>query len=153
CSETVLITGESGTGNELIARAIHDMSARCTEPFLAINCGALTESLVDSELFVYVKAAFTGAIANTRCYFEAAGNGRIFLYEFAEMAMATQEKLLRVLEERKMRPVGMTEAKEISFNARVIVATNHDLKKDVRAGKFRLDLFYRVTVLQIHAPA
>jgi|GEM_PF-1523012 len=152
-SETVLITGESGTGKELIAHAIHDLSARCREPFLAINCGALTESLVESELFGYVKGAFTGAIANKRGYFEAAGNGTIFLDEFAEMSMATQAKLLRVLEERKIRPVGMTDAKEISFNARVIVATNHDLKKDVRAGKFRHDLYYRVNVLEIRAPA
>jgi transcriptional regulator with PAS, ATPase and Fis domain len=152
-SETVLITGESGTGKELIAKAIHDLSARCPEPFLAINCGALTESLVESELFGYVRGAFTGAIANKKGYFEAAGNGTIFLDEFAEMSMATQAKLLRVLEERKIRPVGMTDAKEIRFNARVIVATNHDLKKDVQAGKFRLDLFYRVNVLQIHAPA
>jgi transcriptional regulator with PAS, ATPase and Fis domain len=152
-SETVLITGESGTGKELIAKAIHDLSARCREPFLAINCGALTESLVESELFGYVRGAFTGAMANKRGYFEAAGNGTIFLDEFAEMSMATQAKLLRVLEERKIRPVGMTDAKEISFNARVVVATNHDLKKDVRAGKFRHDLYYRVNVLQIRAPA
>jgi transcriptional regulator with PAS, ATPase and Fis domain len=151
-SETVLITGESGTGKELIARAIHESSARCNGPFLAINCGALTESLVESELFGYVRGAFTGAIANKRGYFEAAGKGTIFLDEFAEMSMATQAKLLRVLEERKIRPVGMTDAKEISFNARVVVATNHDLKKDVRAGKFRHDLYYRVNVLQIRAP-
>jgi transcriptional regulator with PAS, ATPase and Fis domain len=152
-SETVLITGESGTGKELIAHAIHDLSARCGEPFLAINCGALTESLVESELFGYVRGAFTGAMTNKKGFFEAAGNGTIFLDEFAEMSQATQAKLLRVLEERKVRPVGVTEAKEISFNARVIVATNHDLRKDVRAGKFRHDLYYRVNVLQICAPA
>src|SRR6266498_500005 len=152
-SETVLITGESGTGKELIARAIHDLSARCREPFLAINCGALTESLVESELFGHVRGAFTGAMTNKKGFFEAAGNGTIFLDEFAEMSQATQAKLLRVLEERKVRPVGLTDAKEISFNARVIVATNHDLRKDIRAGKFRHDLYYRVDVLQIRAPA
>jgi transcriptional regulator with GAF, ATPase, and Fis domain len=152
-SETVLITGESGTGKELIARAIHDLSTRCREPFLAVNCGALTESLVESELFGHVKGAFTGAMTNKKGFFEAGGNGTIFLDEFAEMSQATQAKLLRVLEERKVRPVGLTDAKEISFNARVIVATNHDLRKDVRAGKFRHDLYYRVNVLQIRAPA
>ena len=152
-SETVLITGESGTGKELIAHAIHDLSARCAQPFLAINCGALTESLVESELFGHVRGAFTGAMTNKKGFFEAAGNGTIFLDEFAEMSQATQAKLLRVLEERKVRPVGMTDAKEISFNARVIVATNHDLRKDIRAGKFRHDLYYRVNVLQIRAPA
>jgi two-component system, NtrC family, response regulator HydG len=152
-SETVLITGESGTGKELIARAIHDLSTRCREPFLAVNCGALTESLVESELFGHVRGAFTGAMTNKKGFFETAGNGTIFLDEFAEMSQATQAKLLRVLEERKVRPVGLTDAKEISFNARVIVATNHDLRKDVRAGKFRHDLYYRVNVLQIRAPA
>jgi transcriptional regulator with PAS, ATPase and Fis domain len=152
-SETVLITGESGTGKELIAHAIHDLSARRRDPFLAINCGALTESLVESELFGHVRGAFTGAMTNKKGFFEAAGNGTIFLDEFAEMSQATQAKLLRVLEERKVRPVGMTEAKEINFDARVIVATNHDLRKDVRAGKFRHDLYYRVDVLQIRAPA
>jgi transcriptional regulator with GAF, ATPase, and Fis domain len=151
--ETVLITGESGTGKELIARAIHDLNTRCREPFLAVNCGALTESLVESELFGHVRGAFTGAVTNKKGFFEAAGNGTIFLDEFAEMSQATQAKLLRVLEERKVRPVGMTDAKEITFNARVVVATNHDLKKDVRAGKFRHDLYYRVNVLQIRAPA
>jgi transcriptional regulator with GAF, ATPase, and Fis domain len=152
-SETVLITGESGTGKELIAHAIHDLGARCREPFLAINCGALTESLVESELFGHVRGAFTGAMTNKKGFFEAAGNGTIFLDEFAEMSQATQAKLLRVLEERKVRPVGLTHAKEISFNARVIVATNRDLRRDVRAGKFRHDLYYRVNVLQISAPA
>jgi transcriptional regulator with GAF, ATPase, and Fis domain len=151
--ESVLISGESGTGKELIARAIHDLSSRSNAPYLAVNCGALSESLLESELFGHVRGAFTGAMANKKGFFEAAGNGTIFLDEFAEMSAAMQAKLLRVLEERKVRPVGMTEAREISFNARVIVATNHDLKKDVRAGKFRHDLYYRVNVLQIRAPA
>ncbi len=152
-SETVLITGESGTGKELIARAIHDLSARCREPFLAINCGALTESLVESELFGHVKGAFTGAMSTKKGVFEAAGKGTIFLDEFAEMSPVTQSKLLRVLEERRIRPFGLTEAREIVFNARVVVATNHDLRKDVREGKFRHDLYYRVNVLRICAPA
>jgi len=152
-SETVLITGESGTGKELIARLVHELSARCNGPYLAVNCGALSESLLESELFGHVKGAFTGAIGTKKGFFESAGNGTIFLDEFAEMLPAMQAKLLRVLEERKVRPVGMTDAKEISFNARVIVATNRDLRKDVREGKFRQDLYYRVNVLQINAPA
>ncbi len=152
-TETVLITGESGTGKVLIARAIHDLSSRRSQPFLAINCGALTESLLESELFGHVKGAFTGATSNKKGFFEAAGDGTIFLDEFAEMSPATQAKLLRVLEERKVRPVGLTEAREIALHARIVVATNHDLRDDVLAGKFRHDLYYRVNVLQIHAPA
>jgi transcriptional regulator with PAS, ATPase and Fis domain len=152
-SETVLISGESGTGKELIARAIHELGARRSKPFVAINCGALTESLLESELFGHVRGSFTGATGNKKGFFEAAGDGTIFLDEFAEMSLATQSRLLRVLEERTVRPVGLTEAKEIPLSARVVVATNHDLRHDVAVGRFRHDLYYRVNVLQICAPA
>lgn len=152
-SETVLITGESGTGKELIASAIHNLSARRTEPFLAINCGALTESLLESELFGHVRGAFTGAMSSKKGFFEAAGGGTIFLDEFAEMSLATQQRFLRVLQEGTVRPVGSTEAREIEINTRILAATNHDLKHDISEGKFRHDLYYRVNVLQINSPA
>ena len=153
CSSTVLITGESGTGKELIARSIHELSARRSQPFLAINCGALTESLLESELFGHVKGAFTGATSYKKGMFESACGGTIFLDEFAEMSSAMQVKLLRVLQERKVRPVGLTDSKEIEFAARVVVATNRDLKRDVSEGKFRQDLYYRVNVFPIRSPA
>lgn len=152
-SETVLITGESGTGKELIARGIHELGPRRSKPFLAVNCGALSESLLESELFGHVKGAFTGATANKKGFFEAASGGTIFLDEFAEMSLATQQRLLRVLQEGTVRPVGSTDAKEVEIDTRIVVATNHDLKHDVSEGKFRHDLYYRVNVLQIHSPA
>jgi transcriptional regulator with PAS, ATPase and Fis domain len=153
CSATVLITGESGTGKELIARSIHDLSTRRGQPFLAINCGALTESLLESELFGHVKGAFTGATAYKKGMFESACGGTIFLDEFAEMSSAMQMRLLRVLQERRVRPVGLTDSKEIELDARVVVATNRDLKRDVSEGRFRQDLYYRVNVLPIRSPA
>lgn len=153
CSSTVLITGESGTGKELIARSIHDLSTRRGEPFLAINCGALTESLLESELFGHVKGAFTGATAYKKGMFESACGGTIFLDEFAEMSSAMQVRLLRVLQERRVRPVGLADSKEIELNARVVVATNRDLRRDVSEGKFRQDLYYRVNVFPIRSPA
>ena len=153
CSSTVLITGESGTGKELIARSIHDLGPRRGQPFLAINCGALTESLLESELFGHVKGAFTGAIAYKKGMFESAAGGTIFLDEFAEMSSAMQVKLLRVLQERRVRPVGLADSKEIELNARVVVATNRDLRQEVSEGKFRQDLYYRVNVLPIRSPA
>ena len=137
CSATVLITGESGTGKELIARSIHDLSTRRGQPFLAINCGALTESLLESELFGHVKGAFTGATAYKKGMFESACGGTIFLDEFAEMSSAMQVRLLRVLQERRVRPVGLADSKEIELNTRVLVATNRDLRRDVSQGKFR----------------
>src|SRR5688572_3463801 len=152
-SETVLITGESGTGKELIARAIHDLSPRRGNNFLAVNCGALSESLLESELFGHVKGAFTGAATSKKGFFEAASGGTIFLDEFAEMSLATQQRLLRVLQEGTVRPVGSTDVKEIQIDTRVVVATNHDLKRDISEGKFRHDLYYRVNVLQINSPA
>jgi transcriptional regulator with GAF, ATPase, and Fis domain len=153
CNSTILITGESGTGKELIARSIHDFGHRQREPFLAINCGALTESLLESELFGHVKGAFTGATNYKKGMFESAGKGTIFLDEFGEMSSSMQVRLLRVLQEHKVRPVGSEESKEINFRARVLVATNRDLKREVVEGRFRHDLYYRVNVFPIRSPA
>ena len=151
--ETVLITGETGTGKELIAHAVHDFSPRQNGPYLAVNCGALTESLLESELFGHVKGAFTGATTNKKGFFEAANGGTILLDEFAEMSQATQQRFLRVLQEGTVRPLGSTEPREIKIDTRVVVATNHDLRRDISEGKFRHDLYYRVNVLPIHSPA
>jgi transcriptional regulator with GAF, ATPase, and Fis domain len=153
CSSTVLITGESGTGKELIARSIHELGSRQREPFLAINCGALTESLLESEFFGHVKGAFTGATGYKKGMFESAGKGTIFLDEFGEMSTSMQVRLLRVLQEHKVRPVGSEDSKEINFNARVVVATNRDLRREVGEGRFRQDLYYRVNVFPIRSPA
>lgn len=147
---TVLVTGESGTGKELVARAIHNLSPRAEKPFVSINCGAFTETLLESELFGYMKGAFTGATANRKGLFEAADKGTIFLDEIGEMSPAMQVKLLRVLQERKVRPVGAHD--EMEVNARVIAATNRDLAAMVKAGTFREDLFYRISVIPIELP-
>ena len=147
---TVLITGESGTGKELVARAIHDLSPRAEKPFISINCGAFTETLLESELFGYMKGSFTGANSNRKGLFEAANKGTIFLDEIGEMSPAMQVKLLRVLQERKVRPVGAHE--ELSIDARVIAATNRDLKQMADDGLFREDLFYRISVIPISLP-
>src|ERR671920_437030 len=147
---TVLITGESGTGKEMVARAIHNLSPRVDKPFMPINCGAFTETLLESELFGYTRGAFTGATANRKGLFEAADKGTIFLDEIGEMSPTMQVKLLRVLQERKVRPVGGHE--ELSVDARVIAATNRDLPAMVKAGTFREDLFYRVSVIPIELP-
>jgi two-component system, NtrC family, response regulator PilR len=146
----VLVTGESGTGKELVARAIHDLSPRAEKPFISINCGAFTETLLESELFGYVKGSFTGANTNRKGLFEAANRGTIFLDEIGEMSPAMQVKLLRVLQERKVRPVGAHE--EMPVDARVIAATNRDLKKMSDEGTFREDLFYRISVIPISLP-
>src|SRR5437762_5998564 len=147
---TVLIMGESGTGKELVARAIHDLSARAQKPFVSVNCGAFTDTLLESELFGYVKGSFTGATANRKGLFEAADQGTIFLDEIGEMSAAMQVKLLRVLQERKVRPVGAHE--EMEVNTRVIAATNRNLSAMVKDGSFREDLFYRVSVIPMELP-
>lgn len=147
---TVLINGESGTGKELVARAIHDMSPRAEKPFVSINCGAFTETLLESELFGYIKGSFTGANSNRKGLFEAADRGTIFLDEIGEMSPAMQVKLLRVLQERKVRPVGAHD--ELPIDARVIAATNRDLKQMSLDGSFREDLFYRISVIPINLP-
>ncbi|MBV8206077.1 MAG: sigma-54-dependent Fis family transcriptional regulator [Acidobacteria bacterium] len=149
-SSTIVIHGESGTGKELVARAVHACSPRAQEPFVSINCGAFPESLLESELFGYVKGAFTGANQNKRGLFEVAHGGTIFLDEISEMSLAMQVKLLRVLQERVLRPVGGTD--EIPIDVRVIAATNKDLAKMVGEGTFREDLYYRVSVIPIEVP-
>ncbi|MBL0170245.1 MAG: sigma-54-dependent Fis family transcriptional regulator [Gemmatimonadaceae bacterium] len=147
---TVLITGESGTGKEVIARYIHDLSTRADHSFLSINCGALPESLLESELFGHVKGSFTGAIKDKAGLFAAAGSGSFFLDEIGETTPSTQVKLLRVLQQREVIPVGATEAQ--SVDTRVIAATNRDLEEEIKRGHFRADLYYRLNVIAVHLP-
>ncbi len=147
---TVLIQGASGTGKEVIARYIHQLSARADGPFLSINCGALPESLLESELFGHVRGSFTGAVKDKTGLFTAAAGGTFFLDEIGETTPAIQVKLLRVLQHREVIPVGATEAQPI--DVRLIAATNRDLEEAIRQGGFRSDLFYRLNVIAIHLP-
>jgi len=148
---TVLVTGESGTGKELIARAIHVRSSRSERPFVAVNCGALPETLLDSELFGHVRGSFTGADSNRKGLIEVADKGTIFLDEIGEMSPMLQVKVLRVLQERKFRRVGGTD--EVEADIRIIAATNRDLAKMVADGTFREDLYYRINVIPVRLPA
>ncbi len=149
-NSTVLITGESGTGKELAAKAIHINSLRSDGPFVSVNCGAFTDTLLESELFGYMKGSFTGAVSNKKGLFEVANKGTIFLDEVGDTSTAMQVKLLRVLQERTIRRVGGTE--EIPVDVRVIAATNRDLTAMVAENQFREDLYYRIRVIPIHIP-
>lgn len=144
----VLITGESGTGKELLARTIHNMSPRAKGPFIAVNCGAIPETLLESELFGYVKGAFTGARTDKHGFFEAANEGTIFLDEIGEMAPRLQVKFLRVLQDHQVLPVGSRNPIDVDF--RVIAATNRDLEREIEEGNFREDVYYRIGVLPMH---
>ena len=150
-NSTILITGESGTGKELAARAIHELSPRREQPFVPVNCGAIPEELLESELFGHVRGAFTGAVNSRQGRFQLANGGTLFLDEIGEMSPKLQVKLLRVLQERQFEPVGSDRA--VQVDVRVVAATNRDLHVAVREGKFREDLFYRLNVLPVHLPS
>jgi DNA-binding NtrC family response regulator len=148
---TVLIVGESGTGKELVARSLHKHSPRAEKPFVAVNCGALTETLLEAELFGHVRGSFTGAVSDRKGLWEEAEDGTLFLDEIGETSPAMQVKLLRALQEGEIRRVGAS--RTVRVNGRVVAATNRDLEKEVRAGAFREDLFYRLSVVTLKVPA
>ena len=146
----VLVSGESGTGKELVARAIHEVSVRSTQPFIAVNCSAIPEQLLEAEFFGYRKGAFTGANEDREGFFQAASGGTLFLDEIGELPLAMQSKLLRAIQERQVRPVGAVS--ELPVNVRLLSATHRDLGADVQSGRFRQDLYYRLNVIQIRVP-
>ena len=146
----VLVQGESGTGKELVARAIHDCSPRASAPFVAVNCGAIPENLLESEFFGYRKGSFTGAADDREGFFQAAQGGTLFLDEIGDLPLAMQSKLLRVIQERAVRPIGAVT--EVPVNVRIVSATHRDLAQEVGAGRFRQDLFYRLNVIRIAVP-
>lgn len=148
---TILIFGESGAGKELVARSIHQHSTRSTGPFVAVNCGALTETLLEAELFGHVRGSFTGAVGDRKGLWEEAAGGTLFLDEVGETSPAFQVKLLRALQEGEIRRVGASKA--IQVDARILAATNRNLEQDVKAGKFREDLFYRLSVVTLRVPS
>src|SRR5438094_4446328 len=149
-TSTVLITGESGTGKELVARALHEASQRRERPFVSINCGAFPETLLESELFGYLKGAFTGADTNRKGIIESANGGTLFLDEIGDTSLLMQVKLLRVLQERTVRPLGG--AVDVPVDVRLIASTNRDLEGMVKTGQFREDFYYRVSVIPLHVP-
>jgi two-component system response regulator PilR (NtrC family) len=147
----VLVNGESGTGKELVARAIHEVSARGGQPFIAVNCSAIPENLLEAEFFGYRKGAFTGAAEDREGFFQAASGGTLFLDEIGELPLSMQSKLLRAIQERSVRPVGAVN--ELPVNVRILSATHKDLGAEVQTGHFRQDLYYRLNVIQIRVPA
>ena len=146
----VLITGENGTGKELVARGIHQLSLRAGKPFVEVNCAAIPEELIESELFGHEKGSFTGALTKRRGKFDLANEGTIFLDEIADMSLKTQAKILRILQEQKFERVGGSEM--IFIDVRVIAATNRDLQEEIQKGKFREDLYYRLNVIPLVVP-
>jgi transcriptional regulator with PAS, ATPase and Fis domain len=150
CDLTVLICGETGTGKELVARAVHQQSSRARKPFVSLNCGTLTETLLDSELFGYERGAFTGADQKRKGLFEAAHTGTIFLDEIGEMSPQLQAKLLRVTEDGRFQRIGSNTV--IQTNARILAASNRNLEEEVKTGRFREDLFYRLNVIELNIP-
>jgi two-component system nitrogen regulation response regulator NtrX len=146
----ILITGENGTGKEVVARHIHEKSSRAAKPFVAVNCAAIPEELIESELFGHTKGAFTNAISQKKGKFELAHQGTLFLDEIGDMSLRTQAKILRILQEQAFERVGSTET--LTVDVRVVAATNKDLKEQIKSGQFREDLYYRLNVVPFHLP-